>query len=95
MRFSDWADDPRKTARWQRFRRMLIGKFPVCERCGQRVSTEGHHLISVRHARWLAFDIENVRALCHQCHVDAHNGPISYRPRLDPSEPEETPPYER
>ena len=87
MRFSDWADDPRRTRRWQRFRKMMLGRYPICERCGYRVAEECHHIHSVRLRRDLAFDVDWVRCLCHMCHVEAHKGPVTYRPR-----PEETPP---
>ncbi len=91
MRFSDWADDPRKSRRWQRFRRSMLSKWPVCERCGYRVATEVHHLESVRLRRDLAFVEEACRCLCHGCHVEAHKAgriPLSYRPRKG-----QTPPY--
>jgi 5-methylcytosine-specific restriction endonuclease McrA len=87
MRFSDWADDPRKTSRWQRFRLVMLGRYPICERCGIRVAEEVHHLVSVRLARHLAYDVDSVRCLCGSCHDDAHRGEISYRPRRQEAPP--------
>lgn len=41
-----------------------------CERCGIRPPTEPHHL---RYPPWGTFDVpENLVAICHQCHCDAH-----------------------
>lgn len=42
----------------------------LCERCGQRPSSEPHHL---RYPPWGTFDVpENMIAVCHQCHCEIH-----------------------
>lgn len=70
------------TARWVRLRRDKLSDHPLCERCQEQgrvtAATEVHHVIPVETAltaqdkERLMFDYFNLRALCHQCHVQTH-----------------------
>ena len=65
--------EPRlKSARWQRFRRAVIQRFPFCPICdamGRTTpSTDCDH-ISPRHRNEFdLFDLANCWAICHECH---------------------------
>lgn len=68
--------------RWIKLRRSKLTACPLCEDCKEtgRITpaTEVHHIKPVEDALNLAdkeslmFDIHNLRALCHDCHVAAH-----------------------
>ena len=74
--------------RWIKLRRAKLTACPLCEDCKEtgRITpaTEVHHIKPVEDALNLAdkeslmFDIHNLRALCHDCHVAAH-GPGPWR----------------
>lgn len=82
MRYSDVYRDPRQTNRWKRFRRAVLARYPVCEGCGcMRCATEVHHVQRVTRRPDLAFELDNVQALCHDCHVLADNGTLRVDPR--------------
>ena len=73
--------DPRKTARWQKVRLIVLGLFPMCydpfeihEKYSEaEPSTDVHHIKLVRFFHHLAFSIPNLVGLCRRCHarVDA------------------------
>ena len=44
----------------------------ICQICGSRERTEGHHLID--YAFGGAADTNNIITLCHDCHVGVHSG---------------------
>ena len=70
------------TTRWLKLRRAKLSAQPLCEDCAAdgyiTPATEVHHVISVESAftrrdkERLMFDYNNLRALCHDCHVKAH-----------------------
>ncbi len=67
---------------WLRLRRDTLTRHPLCEDCAARgllaPATEVHHITPVDNGRSytekrrLAYDPDNLRALCHGCHVRAH-----------------------
>ena len=65
------AKRPRTSAtngwEWGRRRARRLRAHPICERCGLRPSTIGHHLGDVT-------DDDSVAAVCEQCHRELHNG---------------------
>lgn len=70
------------TPRWLMLRRQKLTENPTCQRCEeegrQRFATEVHHVIPVEDGRTLqemqrlAYDIHNLKSLCHECHVKTH-----------------------
>lgn len=70
------------TSRWIRLRREVLRLQPLCERCKEegiiRTAQEIHHIIPVesaltfREKESLMFDVHNLKALCHACHVQEH-----------------------
>ena len=59
-------------ALWQRFRRFVLSRHPLCADCRERsliiAATEVHHIEKVRDRPDLRLDPTNVRALCKPCH---------------------------
>ncbi len=70
------------TTRWLRLRKNVLSKHPLCQMCENegRVSaaTDVHHIVPCETAmtrqemETLMFDVHNVMALCHRCHVQIH-----------------------
>ena len=70
------------SARWVKLRREILSRTPLCEMCKSdgrvTAATEVHHHRPVEYAVGydekcrLMFDPNNLRALCHDCHVKAH-----------------------
>lgn len=70
------------TSAWLRLRKSVLTKHPICQNCIASglltPATEVHHINPVEDAltkaekRRLMFNINNLRALCHDCHVKAH-----------------------
>lgn len=68
--------------KWRRLRLSYLKGHPVCEECAKddrsAAATEVHHRIPIESAhteegmKRLAFDPTNLVALCHPCHVAAH-----------------------
>lgn len=68
--------------RWQLLRRDKLTANPLCERCEEegrlRAASEVHHIKPIESAvtfadmQTLAYDMHNLRALCHECHVKTH-----------------------
>lgn len=67
---------------WKNLRAEYLGKHPLCEDCEAagitRLATEVHHIIPISNEtsyprmRALAYDVNNLRALCHECHEKTH-----------------------
>ena len=58
------------------FRRIAFEKRGMlCEKCGNKHYLHIHHLEGVKEAPGLAFDIENVRVYCRDCHLKVHQQP--------------------
>lgn len=68
------------TSRWRRLRRYKLNAFPVCELCGKHQSEEVHHRDSFmnytdeRTRDAVAFNPDNLVALCALCHRSMHGG---------------------
>lgn len=70
------------TERWLKLRRDKLTAQPLCERCQQQgivtPATEVHHVTPVEDGLTYAakcrlmYDPHNLRALCHNCHVQTH-----------------------
>lgn len=69
--------------KWHELREWYIARHPMCEECERRGildsrATEVHHKrpIGTGHDEGemlrLAYDPENLEALCHECHLRAH-----------------------
>lgn len=77
-------EDIYQSARWKRLRQVKLEQNPVCECClkrGRVADTEDiHHIISFVGVRneeeryRLAYDIDNLLAVCKQCHAAIHAG---------------------
>lgn len=71
-----------QSRRWQLLRKSVLSCHPLCERCKARgevtPATEVHHVTPVEYGvsrgdkERLMFDVMNLRALCHRCHVETH-----------------------
>ncbi len=67
---------------WKNLRANYLAKHPLCEECESkgitRLAEEVHHIIPISNEtsyarmRALAYDTNNLRALCHECHEAAH-----------------------
>lgn len=67
-----------QSTRWRKVRNNFLRKHPTCERCG-KLATEVHHIKNLMMFRndplkmeMMAFDEENLQALCHDCHREVH-----------------------
>lgn len=70
------------TSQWLRLRRDTLTAHPLCQRCQAEgkitAATEVHHVRPVEEAinyaekRRRMYDLANLRALCHDCHVRIH-----------------------
>ena len=69
--------------RWKRLRASFLSLHPLCEACeinGRTTpATEVHHVVPIESKAGrsddmeaLAFDPNNLKALCKACHVEAH-----------------------
>lgn len=69
--------------RWHNLQSEILKAKPYCERCeakGWRIPSKVVHHIkpiesghSTEEYERLAYDPENLQALCHQCHADIHS----------------------
>ena len=60
--------------RWQKLRRVVMQEHHgQCVRCGREAS-EVHHLVPVREAPELGYEVSNLEPLCRRCHDDQHGG---------------------
>lgn len=70
------------TSRWLKLRKAVLTAHPLCQDCEERgeitAATEVHHVrpveevLSHTERRQRMYDIHNLRALCHDCHVKRH-----------------------
>ena len=70
------------TTRWVKLRREVLTAHPLCQRCLKegriKEATEVHHVrpveevVTFRDKQSLMFDVHNLCALCHDCHVLTH-----------------------
>ncbi len=60
--------------RWQKVRRVVLQEAGgMCQGCG-RGATEVHHIVPVREAPELGYEIGNLMPLCRECHDEQHGG---------------------
>lgn len=67
---------------WKSIRAAYLSSHPLCEDCEAqgitRLASEVHHIIPISNEssyarmRALAYDTNNLRALCHECHEKVH-----------------------
>ena len=58
------------------FRKIAFEKRGMlCEKCGNKHYLHVHHIEGVTEAPGLAFDINNVRVYCRDCHIKVHQQP--------------------
>ena len=67
---------------WKSIRAEYLATHPLCEDCEEkgitRLATEVHHITPISNEtsyprmRALAYDRNNLRALCHECHEATH-----------------------
>lgn len=77
------------SGRWQTLRKQKLSSNPLCQDCQAEgkvmAASEVHHIIpcesakSVREMERLMFDYNNLRSLCHDCHVLTHKNMRSKR----------------
>lgn len=70
------------SSRWVTLRSVILADHPFCQNCKEKgvlkVATEVHHVRPVEDGltqtdmQRLMFNEQNLRALCHDCHVAAH-----------------------
>ena len=62
----------RSSARWTRLSKQIRTERPLCQRCEENgilfPSQEVHHIRKAETHPHLAFDANNLRALCRPCH---------------------------
>lgn len=58
----------RSSATWQKCRAVKLARDPVCERCREKLADEVHHIERLAVRPDLAFQLDNLRALCRDCH---------------------------
>ena len=81
-----------QSKRWQAVRNAYIKAHPTCECCG-KLATEVHHIVPLNKFRndplkmeMMAFDEENLQALCRECHRKKHVELESFRHRRENAE---------
>ena len=52
--------------RWERLRRLVLARDPICRICGQAPATEVDHIVPKR--RGGPDSMENLQGLCKPCH---------------------------
>jgi len=65
---------PHRTRRgkWTKVRRIYLMSNPICEGCRGRPADVVHHIVPCVVDPSRMFDFDNLRALCHECHQQAH-----------------------
>ena len=65
--------------KWRNLRNKKIQLNPLCEECGEQLATEVHHKIPIEYysdkpdlMEELAYDINNLESVCHECHKMIH-----------------------
>lgn len=66
------------TKKWKDLRNSYIEAHPICEICGENEATQVHHIVkfssgkSNKEIEKLAYDYDNLMALCKNCHLSKH-----------------------
>jgi 5-methylcytosine-specific restriction protein A len=58
--------------KWTMVRNLYMRTHPICEDCRGRVADVVHHIVPCVVDPSRMFDFDNLRALCHDCHQQAH-----------------------
>ena len=64
---------------WKTLRKSYIAEHPLCEICQKNEALSVHHIIpfssgnTEEEIKLLAYDINNLKALCNECHKFLHN----------------------
>lgn len=58
--------------RWSRMRLYVLSIKPLCEACKRSDARIVHHVIDRLERPDLAWDLENMQALCSPCHTRLH-----------------------
>ena len=68
-----------QSTRWRKLRNQYLQDHPTCERCHSHLASEVHHIVPLTKFKsdpakmeTMAFDEENLQALCHDCHIAVH-----------------------
>ena len=56
---------------WMSIRYNMLKEHPVCQICGKEKATEIHHIVPLIDGGSF-YRLDNLIALCHSCHVEAH-----------------------
>lgn len=77
-----------QSKRWKELRTDKMRNNPLCEDCYENgiieLATEAHHITPVESAlsldemERLMFSYDNLRALCHSCHIETHKAMRSH-----------------
>ena len=77
-----------QSKRWKDLRHGKMNNNPLCEECYENgiiePATEVHHVVPVETAlsidemKRLMFSYDNLRSLCHSCHIEAHKAMKSH-----------------
>lgn len=58
--------------KWQKIRARFLALHPICQECERlgivKAATDVDHIVPHRGDMNLFYDIENLQALCHECH---------------------------
>lgn len=67
-----------QSAKWKRFRAMILNKNPMCEPCEAtgrtRLADHVHHVVDRKVDPSKAFDESNARRVCRSCHNSERKG---------------------
>jgi 5-methylcytosine-specific restriction endonuclease McrA len=72
-----------KTSRWRKVRQLVIARQGgICNRCDKPIE-EIHHIIALTEENFtdpiIAYSLENLEGLCHDCHNQETNPSVSVR----------------
>jgi 5-methylcytosine-specific restriction protein A len=53
--------------RWQKVRRIVLARDPLCKKCNRAAATEADHVVPVEQGG-AVYDTANLQGLCKSCH---------------------------
>ena len=82
-----------QSTRWRKVRSQYLKDHPTCECCHKYLATEVHHIVPLTKFKsdpakmeQMAFDEENLMAVCSSCHVDLHVKLNKYKYNIENSQ---------
>lgn len=57
-----------RSSKWRSIRNKFLEAHPECEACGSKIGLEAHHIEPYHESPSLELDLENLIALCRDCH---------------------------